>query len=108
MKPHKGSALLFWSLRLDGSTDQSSMHAGCPVVRGTKWTATKWMRQGAYPAYPGTPVGGEKKAEEEGVGVGVGASTLSAEAADGTAMKAAQQEEEEPQEERRRRGSSSR
>ncbi|KAL6517627.1 hypothetical protein OROMI_033328 [Orobanche minor] len=31
---------------LDGHTDPSSLHGGCEVVAGEKWSATKWMRQG--------------------------------------------------------------
>jgi prolyl 4-hydroxylase len=27
------------------SGDRSSLHAGLPVVRGEKWTATKWLRE---------------------------------------------------------------
>lgn len=42
MRPRKGDALLFFGLKPDGvTTDVKSLHAGCPVVRGTKWIATK-------------------------------------------------------------------
>lgn len=42
MRPKKGDALLFFSLRPDGKTqDKAALHAGCPVVKGTKWIATK-------------------------------------------------------------------
>eukprot|EP00240_Pyramimonas_obovata_P015431 CAMPEP_0118956870 /NCGR_PEP_ID=MMETSP1169-20130426/61806_1 /TAXON_ID=36882 /ORGANISM="Pyramimonas obovata, Strain CCMP722" /LENGTH=282 /DNA_ID=CAMNT_0006904919 /DNA_START=186 /DNA_END=1031 /DNA_ORIENTATION=+ len=41
-KPVKGDMLLFWSITLDGKIDPASMHAGCPVIKGTKWTGTKW------------------------------------------------------------------
>lgn len=38
-----GMALLFYSLKLDAKTqDDASMHTGCPVLAGTKWSATKW------------------------------------------------------------------
>ena len=38
-----GMALLFYSLKLDAKTqDDASMHTGCPVLSGTKWSATKW------------------------------------------------------------------
>jgi hypothetical protein len=44
VKPHAGDALLFWGVQLDGVTlDKASMHAGCPVLKGTKYTATKWI-----------------------------------------------------------------
>lgn len=42
IKPRKGDALLFFSLKPDGQTqDSKSLHAGCPVIKGTKWIATK-------------------------------------------------------------------
>eukprot|EP00208_Stichococcus_sp_RCC1054_P005213 CAMPEP_0206139930 /NCGR_PEP_ID=MMETSP1473-20131121/7815_1 /ASSEMBLY_ACC=CAM_ASM_001109 /TAXON_ID=1461547 /ORGANISM="Stichococcus sp, Strain RCC1054" /LENGTH=364 /DNA_ID=CAMNT_0053533881 /DNA_START=282 /DNA_END=1376 /DNA_ORIENTATION=- len=42
-KPKKGAALLFYSVQPDMDRDESSMHTGCPVVKGTKWSATKWI-----------------------------------------------------------------
>ncbi|KAJ6941292.1 hypothetical protein NC651_007161 [Populus alba x Populus x berolinensis] len=45
VKPIKGNAVLFWSMGLDGQSDPSSIHGGCEVVSGVKWSATKWMRQ---------------------------------------------------------------
>lgn len=43
-KPKRGDALLFWSIKPDGtSEDIHSAHAGCPVTKGVKWTATKWV-----------------------------------------------------------------
>eukprot|EP00775_Hariotina_reticulata_P010978 gene10978-11133_t len=45
VKPKVGDALLFWSLKPDGKTkDTKSLHAGCPVIKGDKWSATKWIR----------------------------------------------------------------
>jgi hypothetical protein len=29
-------------MSLVGKEDESSMHASCPVIKGEKWTATKW------------------------------------------------------------------
>jgi len=43
VKPNKGDALLFFSLRPDATTDQSSLHGSCPVIEGEKWSATKWI-----------------------------------------------------------------
>lgn len=44
VKPKKGMALLFYSLSLDAKVqDSASMHTGCPVLSGTKWSATKWI-----------------------------------------------------------------
>ncbi|XP_058093529.1 prolyl 4-hydroxylase 1 isoform X1 [Magnolia sinica] len=45
VQPTKGDAVLFWSMGLDGATDQYSIHGGCEVLEGEKWSATKWMRQ---------------------------------------------------------------
>ncbi|KAH8517795.1 hypothetical protein H0E87_005640 [Populus deltoides] len=47
VKPIKGNAVLFWSMGLDGQSDPSSIHGGCEVMSGVKWSATKWMRQRA-------------------------------------------------------------
>lgn len=32
---------------LDGVSDPDSIHGGCEVLSGEKWSATKWMRQKA-------------------------------------------------------------
>ncbi|XP_010539828.1 PREDICTED: probable prolyl 4-hydroxylase 3 isoform X1 [Tarenaya hassleriana] len=48
VKPKMGDALLFWSMRPDASLDPSSLHGGCPVIKGNKWSSTKWMRAGEY------------------------------------------------------------
>ncbi|XP_019066714.2 prolyl 4-hydroxylase 1 isoform X2 [Solanum lycopersicum] len=45
VKPTKGDAVLFWSMGLDGQSDPDSLHGGCEVISGEKWSATKWMRQ---------------------------------------------------------------
>lgn len=45
VKPVKGDAVLFWSMGLDGQSDPNSVHGGCEVLAGEKWSATKWMRQ---------------------------------------------------------------
>ncbi|KAK4566916.1 hypothetical protein RGQ29_002960 [Quercus rubra] len=47
VKPNKGDAVLFWSMGLDGQSDINSIHGGCEVLSGEKWSATKWMRQRA-------------------------------------------------------------
>ncbi|KAF3493153.1 hypothetical protein DY000_02055188 [Brassica cretica] len=46
VKPRMGDALLFWSMRPDATLDPSSLHGGCPVIRGNKWSSTKWMHVG--------------------------------------------------------------
>lgn len=52
-KPKKGDAFLFWSMQPDAKQeDPASMHTGCPVLKGVKWTATKWIH--AKPFRPTT------------------------------------------------------
>ncbi|KAK9270366.1 hypothetical protein L1049_025945 [Liquidambar formosana] len=48
VKPKMGDALLFWSMRPDATLDPSSLHGGCPVIRGNKWSSTKWMHVDEY------------------------------------------------------------
>lgn len=44
IKPRAGDALLFWSAKPDCTLDKYALHGGCPVRQGTKWVATKWLR----------------------------------------------------------------
>ncbi|PAN21208.1 hypothetical protein PAHAL_3G450300 [Panicum hallii] len=48
VKPKMGDALLFWNLKPDGSLDPKSLHGANPVVKGNKWSATKWMHVHEY------------------------------------------------------------
>ncbi|XP_043711191.1 probable prolyl 4-hydroxylase 3 [Telopea speciosissima] len=48
VKPKMGDALLFWSMSPDATLDPSSLHGGCPVIRGNKWSSTKWMHINEY------------------------------------------------------------
>lgn len=48
VKPKMGDALLFWSMKPDATLDPSSLHGGCPVIKGNKWSATKWVRVNEY------------------------------------------------------------
>ncbi|RVW51020.1 putative prolyl 4-hydroxylase 3 [Vitis vinifera] len=50
VKPKMGDALLFWSMRPDATLDPSSLHGGCPVIKGNKWSSTKWMHVEEYKA----------------------------------------------------------
>ncbi|MGA1799827.1 2OG-Fe(II) oxygenase [Sphingomonas sp. 4RDLI-65] len=50
--PRGGDAIVFRTLTRDGAIDQSSRHAGLPVVQGAKWLATRWIR--AEPIDPWT------------------------------------------------------
>lgn len=48
VKPRKGDALLFYSLTPGGQPDETSLHASCPVEEGTKWSATRWIREEVF------------------------------------------------------------
>ncbi|KAI3432297.1 hypothetical protein D9Q98_003857 [Chlorella vulgaris] len=55
--PRKGNAVLFWNTKPgSGKQDKYSMHAGCPVIKGTKWAGVKWIHAapfgGGYPQQP--------------------------------------------------------
>ncbi|WOL11930.1 putative prolyl 4-hydroxylase 3 [Canna indica] len=43
VKPKMGDALLFYNMKPDATMDPQSLHGGCPVVRGNKWSAAKWL-----------------------------------------------------------------
>ncbi|XP_065008369.1 probable prolyl 4-hydroxylase 7 [Musa acuminata AAA Group] len=38
-----GDVLHFWNMRPDATLDSSTLHGGCPVIRGNKWPSTKWI-----------------------------------------------------------------
>ena len=67
VKPKKGDGLLFYSVTPDYKIDPKSMHTGCPVIRGTKWTATKWIHAKPFrwraPPPPKAPPGCDNKHE---------------------------------------------
>ncbi|XP_059649146.1 probable prolyl 4-hydroxylase 4 [Cornus florida] len=48
VKPRKGDALLFFSLHPCAIPDTSSLHGGCPVIEGEKWSATKWIHVDSF------------------------------------------------------------
>ncbi|MBA0768539.1 hypothetical protein Gotri_017334 [Gossypium trilobum] len=48
LKPRRGDALLFFSLHPNAIPDPSSLHAGCPVTEGEKWSATKWIHVDSF------------------------------------------------------------
>ena len=103
-RPVKGDALLFYDLDLKGDFDKAALHAGCPVLRGTKWTATKWIHEMPFhnPKYmppqcadatdtaaqcPGWAAAGECDANPEfmvGKGVAVGSCVASCCGGDGS------------------------
>ncbi|PKU65942.1 probable prolyl 4-hydroxylase 9 [Dendrobium catenatum] len=44
VKPSRGDGLLFYSVFTNGTIDLTSLHGSCPVIKGEKWVATKWLR----------------------------------------------------------------
>ncbi|KAJ7965761.1 Prolyl 4-hydroxylase alpha-like protein [Quillaja saponaria] len=48
LKKGMGDALVFWSMSPDATLDPSSLHGGCPVIRGNKCTSTKWKHLEEY------------------------------------------------------------
>jgi prolyl 4-hydroxylase len=48
VKPRRGGALFFFSLHPTAVPDISSLHAGCPVIEGEKWSATKWIHVDSF------------------------------------------------------------
>lgn len=65
-KPKKGDALMFYSLQPDGVNDMASLHTGCPVISGTKWTATKWIHTKPFhPDWMEAPITGRVQRPED-------------------------------------------
>jgi prolyl 4-hydroxylase len=48
-----GDALMFENVAADGRPDRRSRHAGRPVLSGTKWLATRWIRSAPYDPWTG-------------------------------------------------------
>lgn len=45
IKPRKGDAAFWFNLKRSGDGDPLTLHAGCPVIVGTKWVANKWIHE---------------------------------------------------------------
>ncbi|XP_060071988.1 prolyl 4-hydroxylase subunit alpha-1-like [Ylistrum balloti] len=43
----EGAAAFWFNLVDDGRVDQRTVHAGCPVLLGSKWVANKWIHSNA-------------------------------------------------------------
>uniref|UniRef100_J3LWF1 Prolyl 4-hydroxylase alpha subunit Fe(2+) 2OG dioxygenase domain-containing protein n=1 Tax=Oryza brachyantha TaxID=4533 RepID=J3LWF1_ORYBR len=50
VKSNLGNMLLFWSMKQDAFVDPLSLHGGCPVIKGNKWSSTNWMHVHGYKA----------------------------------------------------------
>lgn len=44
IRPQAGDLLVFDNVDRTGATEPRSRHAGLPIVNGTKWIATRWIR----------------------------------------------------------------
>ena len=47
-RPRKGDAILFHSIQPNGGLERRSLHTACPVIKGVKWSAAKWIHVGHY------------------------------------------------------------
>lgn len=45
VKPQKGSAAFWYNLFKSGEGDESTRHAACPVLAGSKWVSNKWIHE---------------------------------------------------------------
>eukprot|EP00929_Paragymnodinium_shiwhaense_P107163 TRINITY_DN73227_c0_g1_i2.p1 TRINITY_DN73227_c0_g1~~TRINITY_DN73227_c0_g1_i2.p1 ORF type:complete len:549 (+),score=98.84 TRINITY_DN73227_c0_g1_i2:207-1853(+) len=48
VRPKKGRSVLFYSHTPDGRIDGNAKHAACPVTKGEKWIAQRWLRFEPY------------------------------------------------------------
>ena len=46
--PKTGRLLMWSNIHPSGQLDYESLHAGLPVISGTKWIAVVWVRQGTF------------------------------------------------------------
>jgi prolyl 4-hydroxylase len=42
------AAILFHSIQPSGALERKSLHTACPVIKGIKWSAAKWIHVGHY------------------------------------------------------------
>ena len=53
LRGRTGDAIVFRNLTDDGQIDRRAEHAGLPITAGTKWLATRWIRQRAFDPWSG-------------------------------------------------------
>ncbi|KAK3088374.1 hypothetical protein FSP39_018420 [Pinctada imbricata] len=41
----KGGAAFWYNMKLSGQVDSRTLHAGCPVLLGSKWASNKWIKE---------------------------------------------------------------
>jgi len=44
LKPEKGAVAVWWNMDSRGDYEGLVFHAGCPVLKGSKWILNKWIR----------------------------------------------------------------
>jgi len=44
LKPEKGAVAVWWNMDSRGDYEGLVLHAGCPVLKGSKWILNKWIR----------------------------------------------------------------
>lgn len=57
IRPRRGDAVIFRNTDAHGRPLPKARHAGAPVVSGTKWLATRWIRARAYDPWRGPEAG---------------------------------------------------
>lgn len=45
IRPKKGDAIMFWNRTPDFVLDPLALHSSLPVIKGTKWSITRWIRE---------------------------------------------------------------
>lgn len=53
VQARQGTALLFWDYLPNVEPDRDSLHAGLPVIKGIKWSMTRWLRMREFGDYYG-------------------------------------------------------
>ena len=53
LRGRAGDAIVFSNLTTGGQVDRRTEHAGLPVTAGTKWLATRWIRQQPFDPWGG-------------------------------------------------------
>eukprot|EP00911_Craspedida_sp_UC1_P000827 UC1_evm1s635 len=53
--PQKGKIIIFYNLHPDGQADEYSLHGGCNVEEGEKWSANFWLWNEPNPSRPSPP-----------------------------------------------------
>ena len=48
--------MLFHSIKPNGELERRSLHTACPVIKGEKWSAPKWIHVGHYAMGAEVPV----------------------------------------------------